>query len=148
MCNKNSKQAKSENYEIAKCIKINQIKTDIKPSQATNIITFYNELNNEYDPIELNLNKRPNNEYSDLVFTIQNENIQTLSDKILEIYDNQIREKYYSKTWYLLHFFFAQKWLSKIRNKTSNKTQVYINDQLALSTKLSDNIAKKYHIHY
>ena len=105
MCNKNSKQAKSENYEIAKCIKINQLKTDIKPSQATNIITFYNELNNEYDPIELNLNKRPKDEYSDLIFTIQNENIQTLSDKILEIYDNQIREKYYSKTWYLLHFF-------------------------------------------
>ena len=70
---------------------INQLKTDIKSSQATNIITFYNELNNLYDPIEPNLNKNPNDENSDLVpvFTIQNENIQTLSDKILEIYDNQ-----------------------------------------------------------
>ena len=70
---------------------INQLKTDIKPSQSTNIITFYNELNNLYDPIEPNLNKNPNDENSDLipVFTIQNENIQTLSDQILEIYDNQ-----------------------------------------------------------
>ena len=70
---------------------INQLKTDIKPSQTTNIITFYNELNDLYDPIEPILNKNPNDENSDLipVFTIQNENIQTLSNQILEIYDNQ-----------------------------------------------------------
>ena len=150
MCNKNSKQAKSENYEIAKCIKINQLKTDIKPSQATNIITFYNELNNLYDPIQPNLNKNPNDENSDLVpvFTIQNENIQTLSDQILEIYDNQrklgrnIIAKHGIYYIFGLVNFFAQKWLSKIRNKTSNKTQVYTNDQLALPTKLSDNIAE------
>ena len=41
---------------------INQLKTDIKPSQSTNIITFYNELNNLYDPIEPNLNKNQNDE--------------------------------------------------------------------------------------
>ena len=46
---------------------INQLKTDTKPAQATNIITFYNEFNNLYDPIELNLNKNPNDENSDLV---------------------------------------------------------------------------------
>ena len=29
---------------------INQLKTDIKPSQTTNIITFYKDLNDLYDP--------------------------------------------------------------------------------------------------
>ena len=51
---------------------INQLKTDRKPSQTTNLITFYNELNDLYDPIEPILNKSPNDENSDLipVFTI------------------------------------------------------------------------------
>ena len=70
---------------------INELKTDTKQSQATNIITFYNELNDLYDSIELNLNKNSNDKNSDVVpvFTIHNENVQTLSEKILEIYDNQ-----------------------------------------------------------
>ena len=85
MCYEILKQAKSQNYEIAKCIKINQLKTDIKPSQATNIITFYNELNDLHDPIEPNFNKNSNDKNSDAVpiFTIHNENVQTLSDQIM-----------------------------------------------------------------
>ena len=67
---------------------INQLKTDTKPAQATNIITFYNKLNNLHDPIEPNLNKNSNDENSNVVyvFNIHNKNIQTLSDQILEIY--------------------------------------------------------------
>ena len=43
---------------------INQLKTDTKQSQATNIITFYNELNNLHEP---NLNKNSNDRNSDEV---------------------------------------------------------------------------------
>ena len=70
---------------------INQLKTDVKSQYTTNIITFYNELNNLYNPSELILNINPNDENSDSIpiFTIKNENIQTLCDQILKTYNNQ-----------------------------------------------------------
>ena len=105
---------------------INQLKTDVKSSQTTNIITFYNELNNLYDPSELILNINPNDENSDSIpiFTVKNENIQTLSDEIPKTYKNQrklgrnIIAKYGIYYTFGLVNFFAQKWLGKIRIKT------------------------------
>ena len=69
---------------------INQFKTDITSLQTTNVITFYNELNELYDPSDLIFNNDPNDVKSDLlpVLTVENENMQTLSSQILETYDN------------------------------------------------------------
>ena len=46
---------------------INQLKTDITSSQTTNVITFYNELNELYDPSDLIFNNDPNDVNSDLI---------------------------------------------------------------------------------
>ena len=91
---------------------INQLKTeDVKTTQTTNILTFYNELNNLYDDSEPYFDMNPNNDTLDSVpiLTIKENKVETLSNQILETYKKtkEIRKKYYRETWDLLHFQFG-----------------------------------------
>ena len=93
------------------------------------------EPNSGINPNDDNLSSIP-------IFTIKDNNIETLSNQILETYKNQrklgrnIIAKHGIYYTFGLVYFFAQKWLGKIRNKTMTKV-----DKLALPVKLSDDRA-------
>ena len=125
---------------------INQLKTDdVKTTQTTNILTFYNELNNLYDATEPYFDMNPNDDNlgSIPIFTIKENKVETLSNQILETYKKQsklgrnIIAKHGIYYTFGLVYFFAQKWLGKIRNK-----KVTNDDKQALLVKLLDNRAE------
>merc|ERR1712115_520225 len=90
-----------------------------------------------------NINSNDNDLDSIPIFTIKDNNIENLSNQILETYKKQrkLRRNMIAKhgiyyTFGLLYFF-AQKWLSEIQNKKVPKC-----DKLTLPVKLSDNRAE------
>ena len=133
---------------------INQLKTEINPLQTANIITFCDELSSLYNPVVPDVNKTPykhsNNDNLNLIpiFTIQNEKDHTLGEQIHEIYDNQrkLGRNVLARNgiYYIFGLvnFFAHKWLGKLKIRNFNKAQAQTINQLALPTKLSDDIAE------
>ena len=105
---------------------INELKTDdVKTTQTTNVLTFYNELNHLYDDSN---NYFDTNQYIDKqnsipVLGFKNNKVETLNNQILETYKRQrklgrnIIAKHGIYYPFGLVYFFAQKWLSKIQNK-------------------------------
>ena len=87
----------------------------------------------------------PNNDTLDSVpiFTIKENKVETLSNQILDTYKKQrklginILAKHGIYYTFSLVYFFAQKWLGKIRNKKVTNV-----DKLALPVKLSDDRAE------
>ena len=125
---------------------INELKTeDVKTTQTTNVLTFYNELNHLYDDSNncFNTNQYIDKQNSIPVLSIKNNKVETLNNQILETYKKQkklgrnIIAKHGIYYMFGLVYFFAQKWLSKIRNKKLSNLE-----KLALPVKLSDERAE------
>ena len=119
---------------------INELKTeDIETSETTNVLTFYNELRHLYDSKDTHCNAKTLTP----ILRIKSIKAETLSEKILETYKIQktkgrnIIAKHGVYYTFGLVYFFAQKWLSKVRSvKISN------NSKIVLPVKLSDERAE------
>ena len=98
---------------------INELKTeDVKTTQTTNVLTFYNELNHLYDNSDTYFNMNPDNDKLDSIpfISIKDNKVETLNNQILETYRQQRKFErnfvakhgiYYT---FGLVYFFAQKW--------------------------------------